>query len=300
MTPHALRGVAAGLAAGALWGLVFVVPSMLADFGMVDIAASRFVVFGAVSALAMAARPARQRGPTLRQAGAALVLSLLGFTGYYVLLAFSVDAVGAAVPSLVIGAIPVLMMLLGRPAGLQLKTLGLGLALTAGGIALMVTSAWPEGGAGGGRFGLGLLLALLAMTSWTVFGLLNAAWLKRRPEVAATDWANWLGVASGLGGLLLWLVAGTRLAEVNAQPNVRWFWLIALVSGIGSSWLATVLWNVASRRLSASLCGQLIVSETLFALLYAFMWDGRWPHAAEWAAAVLFVLGIFASIRAHR
>ena len=54
------------------------------------------------------------------------------------------------------------------------------------------------------------------------------------------------------------------------------------------------------RRLSASLCGQLIVSETLFALLYAFMWDGRWPLATEWLAALLFVLGIVASIKAHR
>ena len=63
---------------------------------------------------------------------------------------------------------------------------------------------------------------------------------------------------------------------------------------------AGVLWNVASQRLSASLCGQLIVSETLFALLYAFVWDGRWPLAIEWGAALLFVLGIFASIRAHR
>jgi drug/metabolite transporter (DMT)-like permease len=61
-----------------------------------------------------------------------------------------------------------------------------------------------------------------------------------------------------------------------------------------------VLWNVAGQRLSASLCGQLIVSETLFALLYSFLWDGRWPHAVELMAALLFVLGILASIKAHR
>jgi drug/metabolite transporter (DMT)-like permease len=60
------------------------------------------------------------------------------------------------------------------------------------------------------------------------------------------------------------------------------------------------LWNIASQRLSASLCGQLIVSETLFALLYSFLWDGRWPQATELAAALLFVLGILASIKAHR
>jgi drug/metabolite transporter (DMT)-like permease len=52
--------------------------------------------------------------------------------------------------------------------------------------------------------------------------------------------------------------------------------------------------------LSASLCGQLIVSETLFALLYSYAWELQWPSAMQFTACVLFVLGILASIRAHR
>ena len=112
----------------------------------------------------------------------------------------------------------------------------------------------------------------------------------------AADWANWLGIATGLGALLLWLAAGSRHRHACARsPSGMLFVLLALAGGLGSSWLATVLWNVASQRLSASLCGQLIVSETLFALLYSFLWDGRWPHAIELAAALLFVLGILAS-----
>jgi len=73
-----------------------------------------------------------------------------------------------------------------------------------------------------------------------------------------------------------------------------------VVAGVGSTWLATILWNLASQRLSASLCGQLIVSETIFALLYSFAWDGRWPTLVQLTACVLFTLGILASIRAHR
>jgi drug/metabolite transporter (DMT)-like permease len=52
--------------------------------------------------------------------------------------------------------------------------------------------------------------------------------------------------------------------------------------------------------LSPSLAGQLIVSETVFGVMYAYLWDGRWPSLTEWAACTLFVLGILASIRAHR
>ncbi|MCE3273346.1 MAG: protein of unknown function transrane, partial [Ramlibacter sp.] len=44
-----LTGVLAGLAAGALWGLVFVAPRMAQGYGAVDVAAGRFVVYGLVS-----------------------------------------------------------------------------------------------------------------------------------------------------------------------------------------------------------------------------------------------------------
>ncbi|KQX29354.1 transporter [Variovorax sp. Root434] len=283
---------------------MFVAPRMVGHFGMVDITAARFLVFGAVSGLAVFARPAAVRWPNGRQALAALGLSVLGFSGYYLLLAFGIAAAGTEVPSLVIGTIPVWMMLLGRPAGLHMRALLPGLLLTGAGMALMIWGAWSaHGGAGGvdgARFGGGIALALCSMVSWTVYGLLNAAWLQRHREVHAADWANWLGIATGLGALLLWAAAGSDVATLQSQPDGMLFIWIALASGFGSSWLATILWNVASQRLSASLCGQLIVSETLFALLYSFLWDGRWPLATEWLAALLFVLGILASIKAHR
>lgn len=277
---------------------------MVGHFGMVDITAARFLVFGAISGLAVFARPAASRWPSGQQALAALGLSVLGFSGYYLLLAFGIQAAGTEVPSLIIGTIPVWMMLLGRPAGLRMSSLLPGLLLTGAGIALMIYGEWTAqhgaGGETGARFGWGIALAVASMVSWTVYGLLNAAWLQRHPGLNATDWANWLGVATGLGALLLWAVAGSDLATLKAQPDGMLFVWIALASGFGSSWLATILWNIASQRLSASLCGQLIVSETLFALFYSFVWDGRWPQATEWAAAALFVLGILASIKAHR
>lgn len=75
---------------------------------------------------------------------------------------------------------------------------------------------------------------------------------------------------------------------------------VCIATGLGAAWLATLLWNVASQRLSASLCGQLIVSETIFALLYSFAWDGYWPSLTQFAAGLLFVFGILVSIKAHR
>ncbi|RRD56804.1 DMT family transporter [Comamonadaceae bacterium OH2545_COT-014] len=297
-------GILAGLGAGALWGIVFLAPKALPGFAALDVTASRFVVYGLVAVAMMAWRLNMRRLPSWRHALAALGLSVLGFTGYYLLLVLAIRDMGVAMPALIIGTIPIWVMLLGKPQGLRWGALLPGLALTAGGLWLMAVSPAPyhatANSAVPANDGRGWLWILIALASWTAFALLNAAWLKRHPHVHAGDWANWLGLATGLGGLWLWLAAGTPLAQLAAMPDIGLFVLMALAMGFGSSWLATVLWNVASQRLPASLCGQLIVSETLFALLYAFAWDGSWPSAAQWLAVLLFTLGILASIRAHR
>lgn len=296
-----LVGVLAGLAAGALWGLVFVAPRMVEGYSSVDLTAGRFVAYGVVAAAVMLAGLRARRLPTGRQALAAAGMSVLGFTGYYLLLVLAIRDAGTEVPTLIIGTIPIWVMLLGKPQHLRWAALAPGLALTLAGLALMMGSPHGEaGGAAAPHFWRGVLLAVASLACWTAFAILNAGWLKRHPEVNATDWANWLGVATGLGALVLWAAAGSPLHELAARPGWALFAILCIATGFGSAWLATILWNLASQRLSASLCGQLIVSETLFALLYSFAWDGRWPTATQAAACVLFTLGILASIKAHR
>ena len=300
-----LTGILAGLAAGALWGLVFVAPRMLemgaGGYSSIDLTAGRFAVYGVVAAGVMLAGLRNRRLPTLRQAWAALLMSVLGFSGYYLLLVLAIRDAGTEVPSLVIGTIPIWVMLLGKPQGLRWAALLPGLALTLAGLVLMMGSTHEGGGQGAAaHFWRGMLFVAGSLVCWTAFAILNSAWLKRHPEVNATDWANWLGVATGLGALLMWLAAGSDAGMLAARAD-RWtFVLLCVVAGVGSTWLATILWNMASQRLSASLCGQLIVSETIFALMYSFAWDGRWPSLVQLTACVLFTLGILASIRAHR
>jgi drug/metabolite transporter (DMT)-like permease len=296
-----LTGILAGLAAGALWGLVFVAPRMVTGFTAVDFTAGRFVSYGALSVVLMLLwRKAAL--PTARQALVALGMSVLGFTGYYLLLVYAIRDAGTEVPSLIIGTIPIWMMILGKPAGLRWAGLIPGLLLTMLGLGLMMHASHGAAAAttAGEHFWRGVAFAVASMAFWTVFGLINAAWLKKHPEVNATTWANWLGVATGLGALVLWIVAGSDAKVLLAQQNTAQAAIICIATGIGSAWIATYLWNIASQRLSASLCGQLIVSETIFALVYSFVWDGHWPSGVQLTACLLFVCGILASIRAHR
>lgn len=299
-----LTGIAAGLAAGALWGLVFVAPRMLGNFSAVDFTAGRFLSFGAFSCVLMLTTR-KAVWPDAAQTRAALCMSVLGFTGYYLLLVFAIRDAGTEVPSLIIGTIPIWMMLLGKPVGLKWKSLAPGMVLTGAGLALMMaanykadsmlySAATPAAG-----YWRGVAFAVAAMLCWTVFGLVNSAWLKRHAQVNATDWANWLGVATGVAALILWIAAGSEAKVLIALDNRAYLATICIVTGIGSAWLPTILWNIASQRLSASLCGQLIVSETVFALVYSYGWDGQWPTTLQVTACVLFILGILASIQAH-
>ncbi len=300
-------GIAAGLGAGALWGLVFIAPRITPGLSSVDLMAGRYLSYGAVSAVFMLLTLRTRKLPTLNQALAAVALSILGNTGYYLLLVLAIQDAGTEVPTLIIGLIPLWMMLLGKPVGLKWGTLVPGLLLTLGGLGLMMWTQTmghlPDAAlnlAPGHHYWRGVLFALVSMVLWTAFGLLNSAWLKRHTEVNATDWANWLGVATGLGAFGLWFFAGSASKELLVLDNRAWLATICIATGIGSAWVATILWNIASQRLSASLCGQLIVSETLFALLYSYAWDAQWPGYLQLMACVLFVLGILASIRAHR
>ncbi|MFP8780865.1 DMT family transporter [Hydrogenophaga sp. RWCD_12] len=308
LPPGMATGIAAGLGTGAFWGTTFVAPLMAPGFSSADYTAGRFIACGLFSLVWLLWQtlraPAGARAalwPDAAQARAATWLSLLGYTGYYLLLVYGIADVGAPLPALVIGTLPLWMMLLGKPDHLRWAALLPGLVLTAGGMALMiqVTSAEAEVG-GTGHFWRGMLLATAAMLCWLAFGLLNARWIRRHPDIKSMAWANWLGLAAGLGGLLIWLGWGTDWSDLLSRPGLGIFVFVCTFTGIGSAWIASVLWNVASRRLSTSLAGQLVVSETVFALIYAFAWSGEWPATAQLLACVLFVAGILASIRAHR
>ena len=296
-----LTGILAGLAAGALWGLVFVAPRMVSGFTAVDFTAGRYLSYGALSFVLMLILR-KSSLPTASQALFALGMSVLGFTGYYLLLVYAIADAGSQVPSLIIGTIPIWIMILGKPTAVRWAGLVPGLVLTLLGLGLMVqaTLGATDSAPTGMHFWRGVAFAVVSMVFWTAFGLMNSTWLKKHPEVNATTWANWLGVATGLGSLALWLVAGSDVKVLLAQQSIAQAAIICIALGVGSAWIATYLWNIASQRLSASLCGQLIVSETIFALVYSFVWDGHAPTGMQALACLLFVAGILASIRAHR
>ncbi|MGG2477747.1 EamA/RhaT family transporter, partial [Rhizobium sp. BR5] len=70
--------------------------------------------------------------------------------------------------------------------------------------------------------------------------------------------------------------------------------------GFTASILGNAFWNRMSRLLPLTMVGQMILFETLFALLYGFLWEGRGPILIEIVAISSVVLSVVLCMRAHR
>lgn len=298
-------GIAFGAAAGAAWGLVFLAPELARDFSPLQLSAARYLAYGLI-ALALIAPRWRNLAPRLGRAEwrALLHLSLLGNILYYVLLASAVQLGGMAMTSLVIGFLPVAVTVIGsRGAGaVPLRRLALPLAL---GIAGIVCVAWqalamPSAAPMADRL-TGFLCALGALAAWTAYAVGNSRWLARLDHVSSHDWSLLTGLVTG--GLALLLAVP---AFVGSQPGdhsgAQWGLFVGVAASLAviASILGNALWNRASRLLPLTMIGQMILFETLFALLYGFVWEARWPTTLETLAMVLVSASVLAGISAHQ
>lgn len=294
-------GVAAGIAAGALWGLTFIAPHISPDFGAVMISIARFVIYGGVSAALLLLGRAPVLALLRRHGGILFLFSMTSSVLYFLLMTIAVQRIGAALTALIIGCLPITVPLSGAwrdPA--MLRKIMPALALIAAGLAVIQRPAlegltgWPDP--------FGLLCALAALALWNSYALMNARYLERHPDIGAGLWASLTGLMT-LSGLPLLLVLLPVSGEmVPAADAVAWLRLLlmAVATGIGSAWLSAWLWNIASRALPVALAGQMIVAETVFALLYAFAWEGRLPLVHEAAAITLVVCGVMLGLRRLR
>lgn len=315
-------GVLAALGAGALWGLIFIVPLLLGDYPAVVLAFGRYIAFGLLAiGLAWFDRRALAR---LTRADwiEATWLAVVGNLLYYSTLAAAIQISGAPVPTMIIGTLPVVIaitanLLESRQSdsvdAVKWRRLMLPLGIILAG--LVTVQFGPAGavagigGEAGWDYLIGLLLACAAVACWTWYPIRNSRWLRARPAGLSRAWATAQGLATlpvalmTAVGFALWQIAfqpGSSGFEWPFGPRPAVFVTLMLVTGLAASWLGTLLWNTASQRLPAALAGQLIVFETLAALLYAFIWYERWPSVHELAGIGLLMIGVVLGVKVFR
>lgn len=307
--PHGrLIGIGSGLAAGSLWGLVFLAPELAYGFTPLQMSVGRYLAYGAF-ALALLAPQWRRRVAPLRRADwmNLLWLSLVGNVAYYVMLVAAVRWAGVAATSLIIGLLPVVVTVVGsrEKGATPLASLVPALLLGATGVALIGVQALRREGptdVGHGiwdRF-LGLGAAAGALAAWSAYAVGNSRALERLPDVSARDWSLLTGVVTG--GLAAILSVPAFLFDAPVHPGHDWlrFWSVSAAVALGASIIGNAFWNRASRHLPLTMIGQMIIFETLFALLYGFIWRHCLPTALEVGATVALVASVLASASRHR
>ncbi|WP_315131569.1 DMT family transporter [Achromobacter marplatensis] len=306
-------GTLYALAAGLMWGLVFVGPLLLPEYPAALQSVARYLAFGLI-ALPLAWLD-RHRLRLLTRADwiEALKLAAIGNLLYYLCLASAIQRAGGPVPTMIIGTLPVVIAVCAnlrnarRDGKLPWKRLAPSLALIALGIGCVnqveLAALRQDADADLGRYAVGAVLALAAVACWTWYPLRNADWLRAHPDRSPSTWATAQGVATLplalVGYAVLWgcmAVAGSGFAmPLGPRPEV--FLGLMIIIGLFASWLGTLCWNEASQRLPTALAGQLIVFETLAALAYAFILRGTMPEPLTMAGIALLVVGVLRAVR---
>ncbi len=305
-------GVLCGLLAGAMWGMVFIVPELLPAFTPVELAVGRYTAYGAIALGLMLPRLRGLLARLERSDYAALVRhALAGNIVYYMLLALGVKLAGVAPTSLIIGVLPIAVTLMGRKdhGSLPLRRLALPLLIVGAGIACINIDVFmhaTSSNADLARTFLGVLCATGALLCWSWYTIDNTRYLKRNPHYTSAEWSALYGLSSGVIALAIgliclafWHADITGPAGAAAGRNWTAFWITNSLLALGASVIGNQLWNVASRRVAVTLSGQLILFETLFALLYGFIYAQHFPRPLEIAAIVLLITGVVWSVRAH-
>ena len=297
-------GIACGAGAGALWGLVFLAPELVGEFGPLQLSAGRYLCYGLIALALIAPRWHALRGRIARRQWVQLGwLALAGNTLYYVLLSAAVQMGGIAMTSLVIGFLPVAVTLIGsRDQGaVPLRRMLPSMLLCALG-ALCIgwqALAAPVAGNAGPQV-LGLVCAVGALVSWSAFAVGNARCLARLQQVSAHEWNLLTGLVTGAQSLLLIPLALLLESTQHGAPEWARLAAVSVAVAVLASLLGNALWNRMSRLLPLTLVGQMILFETVFALFYGLLWEQRLPTLAESAALVCVVLGVLSCLAAHR
>lgn len=308
-----LSGIFAALAAGLVWGLVFVTPLLLPDYPGAILSFGRYTAFGLIALI-----PAwfdRQRIADLRRADwiVAIKLSAVGNIFYYATLSTAIQLADAPLPTMLIGTLPVIIAIFSNwsphhPSdSIAWKKLIVPLGFIFIGLVLVNAAELQHlnGKRSVADYIQGGLVALLAVAAWTWYPIINGRYLKANSHIRSSTWATAQGLAVlplAVTGFVLFGVAnslgfsGSDYAFPLGEQPLK-FVMGMVILGFAASWLGTLLWNHASQKLPTSLAGTLIVFETLAALLYTFILRGGMPSSQILVGVALLCVGVALSVR---
>ncbi len=296
-TRGSAAGVSAGTTAGLIWGLAFLVPVLLHGWSAVAVTAGRYLAYGAVSVVFFAVGGRGMREVTRRHWRTALQFAITGNVGYYLLLVLGIELIGAPITDIVIGCIPVTLAIVGNLCSRSYawRLLAVPVVLVTAGLLIVNLPAAAHGGDQPiGRKVAGLAAAFGAVALWTWYGMANARFVSRNSDVPHSGWSTVVGLFTGAVTLLALpvIVASHQFGHAAGAPGTGWLVGGSVVLGVGVSWAATGLWNLACTRLSTVSAAMLVNVETIAGFAYVYAARAQWPPAGQVIGFALIIIGV--------
>lgn len=297
--------------ANCIWGIAFLIPHVLSEYNSVLISIGRYLIYGIITLIIFPFTVKNYKAFFKKQyIKTALLFAFTGNIGYYCFLVLAIENIGVVITALIIGAMPITMAIYGNILNREysFKKMIVPIILILFGLSMLnlmkygnimvdntdkIHSIFP-----------GILYAIIALGMWTWYGVANANFLKKNSEISASSWSTFIGIATLFIALIalpfLYFITPAAIDQIRNNINITYLLpliLGCLILGVVVSWLATILWNKASRDLPVTLAGQLIVFETIASIFYSYIVDKKVPMTLEVISMLIIIAGILLAIR---
>jgi drug/metabolite transporter (DMT)-like permease len=298
-------GIVAALLAALAWSLNFIVPFVIGDYSIFDIALFRFLVSGVLAFAYLMFKWKIVRHLKFGDWLMSFALGLIGYLVYFQALAAAAIYAGPVIAPAFLALVPVVLAIAGnlQQPTVAWRHLVFPFALASVGLLLVNWGSFDQAAIGDApSLVIGIPLAILAAACWIIFGLFNQSALAKRPQMNAGVWTALIMTGASLGmlafvpiGLLLNVFASSRLGLGwnVAAPLYIWGTVLALTASLGGA----LAWTFASQRLPVALSAQLITMETVFGTALGLLIRRRWPTLVEGVGMIVLLAGVVTTIR---
>lgn len=299
MYKHQNKGIAAGIAAGCFWGTPFIAPVILSNFSPFEITFGRFFFFGLISLFSLPRVIKLVVKFNKQQIIQILLLSASGFWLYTLILFIGVQLTNGVIASLIIGCMPLTITLFSKPKTNTHLYFGLSFIIIGMFCLLLLPIIASHNNSLANVKISGIIILFIALMMWTWFGIANSKFMLTNENIKSTDYSSLIGIINIIVMLPAFIVFH-GFSDLIHHTELFKFIIWALIIGIGASWIANVFWAYSAKNCPSSVGGALIVSETIFGVIYSFILEHRFPHINEFIAIICLISGVILVISSQR
>lgn len=292
------KGIGAGIISGVFWGTPFVIPMILHNYSAIEITLGRFIFFGIISLFFIKRVIRLFLSLNTKDKLIVLILGTTGFWLYTLVLATGVQASSGVIASLIIGSLPVTIALFSNPSYNKKFLIGLMFIIT--GLIILLLPNFSLLNDSKSQVNLfGIVYLLIALIMWTWFAIKNSHFMITHPEINSIDYSSLIGVINLVCIIPIYLYHNSFYQIFN-HDDIYVYLISSIIVGVGASWIANVFWAYSAKNCSPTIAGTLIVSETVFGLIYSFIYECRLPASNELISIILLICGVIVVISSQR